>query len=64
MAVPKRRKSKARRDTRRAQNMKPPHVAVQACPRCQEPKAPHRVCSHCGYYDGKDILHLEAKHGA
>ena len=29
------------------------------CPRCQAPKAPHRVCMACGYYDGKKIIEVE-----
>ncbi len=57
MAVPKRRKSKARTAQRRAQYLrshKAPHTVL--CPRCQEPKLPHRVCSHCGYYHDRQIL--------
>lgn len=65
MAVPKRRKSKSRRDMRRAHHQKPPRVTLNACSRCHEPKFPHRVCKNCGYYNGKDVLHLEDKaHGA
>jgi large subunit ribosomal protein L32 len=60
MAVPKRRTSKAKRDSRRAQNMKllPPGLSV--CPHCHEPKLPHRVCPNCNYYDGKEIVASEA----
>jgi large subunit ribosomal protein L32 len=57
MAVPKRRKSKATRDHRRAQWMRSvPVPAVNACPRCQEPKQPHRVCGACGYYKDRTVL--------
>lgn len=59
MPVPKRRKSKARRDMRRAHHRKPPRVTLNACSRCGEPKYPHRVCRHCGFYNGKDVLFLE-----
>jgi large subunit ribosomal protein L32 len=60
MAVPKRRKSKATRDSRRAQWMRScPKPAVGLCPRCQEPKQPHRVCGHCGYYHDRKILDVE-----
>ncbi|MDR2354662.1 MAG: 50S ribosomal protein L32 [Clostridiales Family XIII bacterium] len=60
MAVPKRRTSKAKRDSRRAQNMKlhPPGLSV--CPHCHEPKLPHRVCPNCNYYDGKEIVASES----
>lgn len=33
--------------------------AVNTCPRCQSPKAPHRVCAECGYYDGQKVLEVE-----
>ena len=26
------------------------------CPNCNEPVLPHRVCSNCGYYDGKQVV--------
>ena len=26
------------------------------CPNCHELTAPHKVCSNCGFYDGKEIL--------
>jgi large subunit ribosomal protein L32 len=57
MAVPKRRKSKATRDSRRAQWMRSvPHPAVTPCPRCQEPKLPHRVCASCGHYRDREVI--------
>ncbi len=57
MAVPKRRKSKATRDHRRAQWMRSvPKPSVSRCPRGQEPKAPHRVCASCGFYPDREIL--------
>jgi large subunit ribosomal protein L32 len=57
MAVPKRRKSKAMRDHRRAQWMRSvPKPSVTRCARCQEPKLPHRVCASCGYYHDREVL--------
>jgi large subunit ribosomal protein L32 len=59
MAVQKRRTSKSRRDSRRAQwmaSVKTPNVT--SCPRCQAPKASHRVCLACGYYDGRKVVEL------
>jgi large subunit ribosomal protein L32 len=55
MPNPKRRHSKSRRDKRRA------HDALTApslseCPNCHEPKLPHRVCPHCGFYKGKQTI--------
>lgn len=57
MAVPKRRKSKATRDHRRAQWMRSVTApSVTPCPRCQEPKLPHRICESCGYYRDREVL--------
>ncbi len=55
MPNPKRRHSKARRDKRRAHDAlaAPP---MSECPNCKEPKLPHRVCPHCGFYKGKQTI--------
>lgn len=58
MAVPKHRKSKARRDTRRAQNVRLSAASLSLCPQCKRPKLPHRVCIHCGFYKGREIFEL------
>ena len=29
--------------------------ATGLCPQCHEPKAPHRVCPHCGYYRQRPV---------
>ncbi len=55
MAVPKGKISKQRRNTRRA-NWKLSAPAIVACPQCKQMKLAHRVCKHCGYYDGKKVL--------
>ncbi|MDZ4654598.1 MAG: 50S ribosomal protein L32 [Coriobacteriia bacterium] len=58
MAVPKRKTSRAVRDSRRAtHNLTAPARSV--CPQCHEAKLPHRVCPSCGYYDGKEIVETE-----
>lgn len=51
MAVPKRRTSKRKKRARNTHKVAP-KIAIQACPRCQSPKRPHRVCDECGYYAG------------
>ena len=28
---------------------------VQRCPKCQAPKASHRVCLECGYYRDREV---------
>jgi len=58
MAVPKRRTSRARRDRRRAHDaLKPPTVGE--CPRCGEPKHPHRVCGNCGTYRDRQVVAVD-----
>ena len=52
---PKRKISKARRDSRRA-NWKLDKPAVVECPHCHEMKLPHRVCKNCGYYNGRQVI--------
>ncbi|MFA6781993.1 MAG: 50S ribosomal protein L32 [Sedimentibacter sp.] len=59
MAVPKRKTSKAKRDSRRAANAKLTVPNTVECPQCHEPKLPHKVCAACGYYDGKEVVAVE-----
>jgi len=55
MPVPKRRTSKAKRDSRRSHHaMTPPQWS--ACSNCGERVLPHRVCSACGHYKGRRVL--------
>ncbi len=55
MAVPKRRTSRARKLKRRAQ-WKLQRPALSVCPDCGSPRIPHRVCSACGNYAGRQIV--------
>ncbi|MCB8874407.1 50S ribosomal protein L32 [Acidisoma silvae] len=55
MAVPKRKTSPSRRGMRRAhQALTAPSFAE--CGNCGELKRPHHVCSHCGHYDGREVV--------
>lgn len=60
MAVPKKRTSKARKRKRRT-HFKVKITASQACPRCGDPKLPHRVCPTCGYYRGEEVIQAESE---
>jgi large subunit ribosomal protein L32 len=58
MAVPKKKVSPSRRGMRRS------HEALgapsyQECSNCGELKRPHHVCSHCGHYDGREVVAAE-----
>ncbi len=58
MAVPKKRTSKQRKRKRRTHYKAEP-VAQQMCPKCGDPKVPHRVCPSCGYYRGEPVLKID-----
>jgi large subunit ribosomal protein L32 len=57
MPNPKRRTSKSKKRSRRSLN---PLYADQLvrCSHCSRNIRPHAVCDHCGYYRGKQILHI------
>jgi large subunit ribosomal protein L32 len=58
MAVPKRKTSRQRRDTRRATHaLEGP--SVSECPQCHSPKLSHRVCPTCGMYNGRQVIKVE-----
>ena len=60
MAVPKGKVSKARGRSRRA-NWKLSQPGIVECKQCHQFKLAHRVCKHCGYYDGKMVIDVSAK---
>lgn len=61
MAVPKKKTSKARKRKRRTHQAA--HTpATQACPRCGDPKLPHRVCPTCGYYRDTEVIQVEGEY--
>ncbi len=61
MAVPKRKVSKSRLRMRKAAwNNNVPQTAGTACPECGAPRMPHRVCTACGKYNGRQVLVVES----
>ncbi|MCX6998687.1 MAG: 50S ribosomal protein L32 [Candidatus Sumerlaeota bacterium] len=52
MTVPRRRHSNLRRDKARTHKKLAVMKSV-ACPKCGEPKLPHRICPACGAYKEK-----------
>ena len=55
MAVPKRKVSPSRRDSRRSHDALKA-VEVIECPNCGEVKRPHHVCQACGFYAGREVV--------
>ena len=55
MIEPKRKISKQRSRTRRA-NWKLSAPGIVECPQCHQQKLSHRVCKHCGFYDGRQVI--------
>lgn len=60
MAVPQRRTSKSKRDSRRS-HTKLSIPALSSCSNCGATIRPHRVCSQCGYYKGIAVIEVEEK---
>ncbi len=57
MAVPKRRKSRSKRDTRRATHKINAKV-YNDCVNCGAPREPHRICGACGWYKDRYVLEV------
>ncbi len=60
MAVPKRKVSKTRRDKRKA-NWKLTAPNLVKCSQCHALKEQHKVCTECGYYNGKEVVEKTAE---
>ena len=60
MAVPKKGKTKSKRNQRRS------HIFIKLknlvpCPKCGKLIPPHTVCPNCGYYKGKMVIDVMKK---
>jgi large subunit ribosomal protein L32 len=60
MAVPKRRTSHSRQGMRRSHHHLKP-LQIQYCGRCEQPVLPHRVCSNCGFYQGREAAPVKTE---
>ena len=58
MAVPKKRKSKAKSPSRRASNWTLGPAPRSTCPQCRRAKLPHVVCPNCGWYGGRQAIEV------
>jgi large subunit ribosomal protein L32 len=58
MAVPKRKKSKSKRNKRRThQKISAPNLT--SCPQCGDARLPHHACPGCGTYKGRTVIDVE-----
>ena len=57
MAVPKQKQSHSR-STKRRSTHKVASPTFNSCPQCHSPRVPHRVCGTCGYYAGREVVHV------
>lgn len=55
MAVPFRRTSKTKKRMRRT-HLKKEVGALTTCPKCGATLRPHRACTKCGNYNGKEVI--------
>ena len=58
MAVPKRKKSKSKRDKRRT-HQKITGPSLTSCPQCGDARLPHHACPSCGTYKGRTVIEIE-----
>ena len=58
MPVPKRKRSRARRDKRFA-NKGIKVLAFTECQNCKNPLVPHVACSFCGFYKGIKVMNTK-----
>ncbi len=60
MAVPFRRTSKTKKRMRRT-HLKKDAPTLTTCPNCKATITPHRACTSCGYYKGKEVVPVTEK---
>ncbi|MEI7591248.1 MAG: 50S ribosomal protein L32 [Deltaproteobacteria bacterium] len=58
MPNPVKRHSRTRRNKRRSHDfLVAPSTSL--CPQCKEPKPPHRACTNCGTYKGREVIAIK-----
>ena len=60
MAVPFRRTSKTKKRMRRT-HLKKAAPTMATCPKCGATLKPHRACTKCGNYKGKEVIEVSNK---
>jgi large subunit ribosomal protein L32 len=58
MPVPKKKLSKSKKRMRRSHHaLRAP--GLSSCPKCGATGLPHRVCTSCGHYRGRQVIQVE-----
>lgn len=60
MGLPAKRTTSTKRDLRRSHHALSSKQAA-LCSRCGNAVLPHRACSNCGFYKGKEVINVLAK---
>ena len=60
MAVPFKRTKKTKKRMRRT-HLKKEVGALTKCPKCGSTIRPHRACTKCGNYNGKEVISVTEK---
>ncbi|MCA9514380.1 MAG: 50S ribosomal protein L32 [Myxococcales bacterium] len=61
MAVPKRKKSKAKTRARRANHDRTTLPNISICSNCGADMVSHRACTSCGWYNGRVAVPVAAE---
>jgi len=59
MALPRQKHSKGRTARKRSHHALKA-VSLSVCPKCKHPIRPHYACSNCGYYRGREVVHIHS----
>lgn len=62
-ALPKGKTSHAKKNQRRIHD-KARFGSIILCSHCRRPHLTHRVCPHCGYYAGREVVPEKIKRAA
>lgn len=60
MSVPKKRRTKSSVGNRRSHHALK-KVALNKCSQCGKAVEPHKACSFCGYYKGREAVKIKSK---
>ncbi len=60
MALPVKKSTKTRK-RRRMAYFKQSAARLNVCPKCKKPIRPHRACTFCGFYRGRETMAIKLK---